>query len=162
KATVNGQIAALGSHYVIGLSAVNCHTGDSLARGQVEAANKEEVLRALGKAASELRGKLGESLSSIRKFDVPIEQATTTSLEALKAYSLGNRERAQGTPTQAIPLFQRAIELDPNFAMAYARLGTTYGNLREPERAVEYFKKAFELRDRVSEPERLYITSLYY
>jgi tetratricopeptide (TPR) repeat protein/predicted Ser/Thr protein kinase len=162
KAMLTGEIAPLGSHYVIALNAVNCHSGDSLARKQVEAANKEEVLRALGTAASDLRGKLGESLSSIRKFDVPIEQATTASLEALRAYALANRERARGTEAQAIPLFQRAIELDPNFAMAHARLGTIYSNVGQTELSIEHTKKAFELRDRVSEPERLYLISHYY
>ena len=162
KAMVSGQIAPLGRHYVIALNAVNCETGDSLARGQIEAASKEEVLPALGKAASQLRGKLGESLSSIRKFDAPIEQATTTSLEALKAFALANQQRAHGTEVQAIPLFQRAIELDPNFASAHARLGQVYGNLGQSELALEYTNKAFELRDRVSEPERLYLISHYY
>jgi len=162
KAMVSGEIAPLGSHYVITLNALDCHTGDSLARGQVEAGRKEEVLAALGKAASDLRRKLGESLSSIRKFDVPLEQATTTSLEALKAYDLANRERARGAASQGIPLYQRAIELDPNFAMAYGRLGEAYGNRGNAELALEYTKKAFELRDRVSEPEKLYLMSHYY
>jgi tetratricopeptide (TPR) repeat protein len=162
KAMVSGQIAPLGSHYVIALNALNCQTGDSLARGQVEAASKEQVLRALGTAASDLRGKLGESLSSIRKFDVPIEQATTASLEALKAYALANRERARGTEARAIPFFQRAIELDPNFAMAHAQLGTSYGNLGQSELSIEHTEKAFELRDRVSESERLYLISHHY
>jgi len=162
KAMMAGKIAPLGSHYVISLDAINCLTGESLAGAQLEAASKEEVLRTLGKGASDLRGKLGESLGSIRKFDVPIEQATTTSLEALKAYALANRERARGTETQAIPLFQRSIELDPNFAMAYGRLGTTYSNLGQHELAIENTKKAFELRDRVSEPERFYLASHYY
>jgi len=162
KAMVSGEIAPLGRHYVIALNAVNCQTGDSLARGQVEAASKEEVLPALGKAASGLRRKLGESMSSISKFDVPIEQATTTSLEALKAFALANRERARGTEVQAIPLFRRAIELDPNFASAYGRLGQVYWNLGQAELGREYTIKAFELRDRVSEPERLYLISHYY
>jgi tetratricopeptide (TPR) repeat protein len=162
KAMVSGQISPLGSHYVIALNALNCHTGDSLARGQVEAVSKEEVLAALGKAASELRRKLGESLSSIRKFDVPIEQATTTSLEALKAFDLANRERARGTEAQAIPFLQRAIGLDPNFAVAYGRLGQVYANLGQTELGLQYTNKAFELRDRISEPEKLYIVSHYY
>jgi len=162
KAMVSGQIAPLGRHYVIALNAVNCQTGDALARGQVEAGSKEEVLRALGKAASDLRRKLGESLSSIRKFDVPLEQATTTSLEALKAFALGSRERARGMEMQSVPLFRRAIELDPNFASAYGRLGQVYSNLAQNELGREYTIKAFELRDRVSEPERLYLVSHYY
>jgi len=162
KAMLSGQIAPLGSHYVIALNAVNCQSGDSLAREQVEAARKEEVLRVLGKAASDLRRKLGESLSSIRKFDVPVEQATTSSLEALKSYTLAARERALGTEVQAIPFFRRAIELDPNFAMAYGMLGVVYSNCGQPELGVEYIKKAFELRERVSEPERLYLISHYH
>src|SRR5215813_4347519 len=162
KAMVSGQISPLGSHYVIALNAVNCHTGDSLARGQVEAVSKEEVLAALGKAASELRRKLGESLSSIRKFDVPIEQATTTSLEALKAFDLANRERARGAEAQAIPFLQRAIGLDANFAVAYGKLGQVYANLGQTELGLQYTNKAFELRDRISEPEKLYIFSHYY
>jgi tetratricopeptide (TPR) repeat protein len=162
KAMVSGEIAPLGRHYVIALNAVNCQTGDSLARRQVEALSKEEVLPALGKAASGLRRKLGESLSSIQKFDVPIEQATTTSLEALKAFALANRERARGTEVQSIPFFRRAIELDPNFASAYGRLGQVYANLAQNELGREYTIKAYELRDRVSEPERLYLVSHYY
>ena len=162
KAMLSGQIAPLGSHYVIALNAVNCQSGDSLAREQVEAASKEEVLRALGKAAADLRRKLGESLSSIRKFDVPIEQATTRSLEALKAYALAIRERTRGTEERAIPLYQRAIELDPNFAMAYGMLGQAHSNLGQGELGAEYLKKAFELRDRVSESERFDLTSRYY
>jgi tetratricopeptide (TPR) repeat protein len=162
KAMLSGQIAPLGSHYVIALNAVNCQSGDSLASEQVEAAKKEEVLRVLGKAASDLRRKLGESLSSIRKFDVPIEQATTSSLEGLKAYTLAMRERARGAEVQAIPLLRRAIELDPKFASAYGMLGSAYGTLGQTELGLEYTKKAFELRDRVSEPERFYLISHYY
>ena len=162
KAMMTGEIAGLGSQYVITLNAVNCQTGDSLAREQVQAAGKEEVLAALGQAASRLRGKLGESLSSIEKYDKPIVEATTSSLEALKAFSLGDAQRYKGAELQSIPFFQRAVELDPNFAMAYARLGTTHGNLGRSEASIEYHKKAFELRDRASEPERLYITSWYY
>ncbi len=162
KAMMTGDIAPLGSHYVMTLHAVNCRTGDSLAREQVEAASKEEVLRALGRAAANMRGKLGESLSSIQKFDVPIEEATTSSLEALKALNLGDAQRAKGAETESIPFFKRAIELDPNFALAYARLGTMYGNLGERELAAEYRTKAFELRERVSERERLYISAHYY
>ncbi len=162
KAMMTGEIAPLGSHYVLTLNAVNCATGDSLAREQVEAASKEEVLVALGKAVSSLRGKLGESLSSIEKFDAPIEQATTSSLEALKAFSLGDAQRDKGREVEAISFFERALELDPNFALAYARLGTIHRNLGESARAVEYYGKAFALRDRVSEREKFYITSWHY
>ncbi|MCH7767116.1 MAG: protein kinase, partial [Acidobacteria bacterium] len=162
KAMMTGQIAPLGSRYVLTLNAVNCATGDSLAREQVEAESKEEVLSALGSAASRLRGKLGESLASIEALDTPLEQATTTSLEALKAFTLGAEQRAKGIEEESIPLFKRAIELDPNFAVAYARLGTVYGNMGEWENAIEYKKKAFQLKDRVSEPEKLYITAHYY
>ncbi|MFB3094557.1 MAG: tetratricopeptide repeat protein, partial [Candidatus Acidiferrales bacterium] len=162
KAMMTGQIAPLGSRYVLTLNAVNCATGDSLAREQVEAASKEEVLSALGSAASRLRGKLGESLASIEALDTPLEQATTTSLQALKALSLGDAKRAQGPETDSIPFYRRVLELDPNFALAYARLGTIYGNIGEREQAEEFRRKAFELRDRVSERERLYITAHYY
>ena len=162
KAMISGEIAPLGSHYVITLVASNCRTGESLAREQVEAVSKEEVLRALGKAASKVRSQLGESLGSLKKYDTPIEQATTSSLEALKALNLGDRLRSQGREVEAIPFFKRAIELDPEFAVAHARLGTVYGNIGESEKALEYRKKAFELRERVSEQERLYISSHYY
>ncbi|MGH9862633.1 MAG: protein kinase domain-containing protein, partial [Candidatus Acidiferrales bacterium] len=162
KAYLEGSIASLGSQYVVTLNALNCATGDSLAREQVEASTKEEVLKALSKAAGSLRGKLGESLASVEKFDTPIEAATTSSLEALKAFSLGGAERAQGRELEAIPFFKRAIELDPNFAMAYARLGTIYGNIGEFELSRQNKSQAFERRDRVSEPERLYISAHYY
>jgi serine/threonine protein kinase/tetratricopeptide (TPR) repeat protein len=162
KALLEGSIAGLGSNYVITLNALNCQTGDSLAREQAEARSKEEVLQALGQAAASLRGKLGESLSTIRAYDTPIEEATTSSLEALKAFSLGNAERARGQELESIPLFKQAVELDPNFALALARLGTVYGNIGESELARQYRARAFELRDRVSEHERLYISAHYY
>ena len=162
KATLNGTISSLGSTYVVTLEALNCATGDSLAREQVEAASKEEVLKALGKAAASIRGKLGESLSMVKKYDAPIEQATTGSLEALKAYTLGNEQRDKGKQLESIPFFKRAAELDSNFAMAFARLGATYNNLGEPQLSAENTTKAYELRDRVSERERFYITSHYY
>jgi serine/threonine protein kinase/tetratricopeptide (TPR) repeat protein len=161
KAMMTGEIAALGSRYVVTLNAVDCLSGDSLARQQVEAASKEEVLGALGKATTEIREQLGESLASLTRFDAPIEQATTASLEALKAYSLGDRERATSGDEAAAPFFERAVELDPNFALAHARLGAIYGNQGD-ERAIAHRKKAFELRDRVSELERLYISAHYY
>src|SRR2546426_463089 len=162
KAMIAGEIAPLGANYVITVKASNCQSGDSLAQEQIEAASKERVLGALGEATAKLRAKLGESLGSVRKFDVPIEQATTTSLEALKAYTLGGELRGRGRETEAVPLFKHAIELDPNFAMAYGTLATTYGNLGQSDLTVEYTAKAFALRDRVSEPEKFYLTSHYY
>ncbi len=161
KAMLSGSIAGLGSHFVIALDAVNCATGESLAREQIEANNKEKVLQALGAAVSRMRRKLGESLISIEKLDAPIE-ATTPSLEALKAFSLGESQRAQASDESAIPFFKRAIELDPNFALAYARVGTIYNNLSEDELAVQYQTKAFELREHVSEREKFYISAHYY
>jgi eukaryotic-like serine/threonine-protein kinase len=162
KAMLSGSIATLGSQYVVALDATNCATGDSLAREQVTAASKEAVLPAVGKAASSLRGKLGESLASIQKFDTPVTEATTSSLEALKSYAAADELRNSGGETESIPLFQRAVELDPNFAMAYARLAAIYNNLGEEDRSVEAAKKAFDLRERVSERERFYITDHFY
>lgn len=162
KAMLTGTIASLGSHYVITLEAVNAGTGESIAREQVEAGSKEQVLSSLGKAASDLREKLGESLSSIKKHDVPIEQATTSSLEALKAFTMANEERGKGRARESLAFYQRAIELDPNFAMAYARIAVFYGNETQLEAAQPYAQKAFELRDRVSERERFYISEKYY
>ncbi len=162
KAMLGGSIAALGSQYVVALDAVNCRTGDSLAREQVTAQSKEAVLAAVGKAASSLRGKLGESLASIQKFDTPVTDATTSSLEALKAYAAADEMRNGGGEAESMPLFQRAIELDPNFALAYARLAAVYSNLGEEDRSVEVAKKAFDLRERVSEREGFYIAGHYY
>jgi tetratricopeptide (TPR) repeat protein/predicted Ser/Thr protein kinase len=162
KALLSGSIASLGSHYVITLEAANCSTDETFAREQIEADSKEHVLAALGKAATDLRGKLGESLASIKKFDVPLNEATTSSLEALKAFTLAEAQRNRAGDAAAIPLYQRAIELDPNFALAYARLGQVYANLREEEPETLYKTKAFELRDRASEREKLYITAHYY
>ena len=162
KAMLTGSIASLGSHYVITLEAFNPRTGDPIAREQIEAERKEKVLSALGTAASNLRKKLGESLSSMQKYDVKIEQATTSSLEALKAFTMGNEERARGRALDALPFYKRAIELDPNFAMAHARIAVHYGNRDQLEAAKPYVEKAYELRDRVSERERLYITEKYY
>src|SRR5271166_2095034 len=162
KAMLSGSIATLGSQYVVALDATNCATGDSLAREQVTAATKEAVLPAVGKAASSLRGKLGESLASIRKFDTPVTEATTSSLEALKAYAAADEIRNSGNEAESIPLFQHAVELDPNFAMAYARLAAIYNNLGEEDRSVESARKAFDLRERVSERERFYITDHFY
>jgi len=162
-AVLDGSIASLGSQYVLGLRAVNCRTGDSLAQEQATADGKERVLKALGEAAVKLRSKLGESLNTVQKFDTPIEQATTPSLEALQAYSMGRKTLvAKGDNAAAVPRFQRAIRLDPNFAMAYASLGTSYGNLGETSLAAENTRKAYELRERVSEREKFYIESHYY
>jgi serine/threonine protein kinase/tetratricopeptide (TPR) repeat protein len=161
KAMLTGSISLMGSQYVIGLDAFNCKTGDSLARDQIEANAKEQVLPALGRSASNLRSRLGESLASIRKFDTPLQQATTSSLEALKAYTQGQDARDRGNDRAAIPFFQHAIELDPSFAIAYARMGIVYFNSAESERAAEYFRKAYEFRDRVSEPERFYLDENY-
>ncbi len=159
---IGGTIATLGSQYVIGLDVVNCRTGDPLAQEQVTAAGKEQVLKALDEAAGELRRQLGESLSTVERFDTPLDQATTPSLEALKALSVGRKTVEEKGNAAAIPFFQRAIELDPNFAAAYAALGVSYSNIREPDLASENLRKAFELRDRVSEQERFRITATYY
>src|ERR1041384_6128978 len=162
KAMLTGTIATLGSHYVITLEAMNPRSGDSIAREQIEAESKEKVLSSLGTAASNLRKKLGESLGSIQKYDVNIEQATTSSLEALKAYAMANDERAKGRARESLTFYKRAIDLDPNFAMAYARIGVHYGNFEQLESAKPYVEKAYELRDRVSEREKLYITEKYF
>jgi len=162
KAMLSGSIATLGSQYVVALDATNCATGDSLAREQVTAATKEAVLSAVGKAASSLRGKLGESLASIQKFDTPVTEATTSSLEALKAYAAADELRNGGSEAESLPLFQHAAELDPNFAMAHARLAAVYNNIGEEDRSVAEAKKAFDLRERVSERERYYITDHFY
>jgi serine/threonine protein kinase/Flp pilus assembly protein TadD len=163
KAYLTGTISSLGSAYVLGIKAVNCVTGDSLAQEQVTADSKEHVLTALGDASTKLREKLGESLKSVQKLATPIEQATTPSLDALQAFSLGRTTMiAQGNYAAAVPHFQRAIQLDPNLAMAYASLGTTYNNLGEKELAAENTRRAYELRAKVSEREKFYIESHYY
>jgi tetratricopeptide (TPR) repeat protein/predicted Ser/Thr protein kinase len=161
KAVLNGSISSIGSQYVVGVDAVNCQTGDSLAREQVQVDKREQVLGAVGKVASSLRARLGESLASVRKFDAPVE-ATTSSLEALKAFSLGEAERDRGNELGAIPLYKHALELDPNFAVAYARVGQAYMNVGEVASGIENTKRAFERRERASELERLYITTHYY
>jgi len=162
KALLSGSIAALGSEYVVALDVTNCATGDSLAREQVTATAKEGVLAAVGKAASSIRGKLGESLASIQKFDTPVTEATTSSLDALKAYAAADAIRNGGGEAESIPLFQQAIELDPNFAFAHARLAAVYNNIGEEDKSIAEAKKAFDLRDRVSERERFYIDDHYY
>jgi tetratricopeptide (TPR) repeat protein len=152
----------LGNHYVITLEGINAQSGDAIAREQAEAENKEQVLRALGEAAIKLREKLGESLQSTQTFAAPIEQATTSSLEAFKAFSLGVEQQLKGKYIEAIPFLKRAAEIDPNFALAYARMASMYYNSRQYDLAAEASQKAFELRDRVSERERLYISAGYY
>jgi tetratricopeptide (TPR) repeat protein len=159
---LTGNIANVGSQYVVTLEAMNAANGDSLGTAQATANNKEEVLNALHKADSELRGKLGESLASIQRYDKMLSEATTSSLEALNSLTLGDSKHAMGNELAALPDYQRAIELDPNFAMAYARLGTVYNNLGQTTQSEENRKKAFELRDRASEREKLYIMSHYY
>jgi serine/threonine protein kinase/tetratricopeptide (TPR) repeat protein len=162
KAYLAGSIGNLGSEYVLALKAVNCQKGDTLAQEQVTATSKEKVLNALGEAASKLRSELGESLATVQKFDVPLVDATTSSLEALKAYSLGWKALNEKGNATALPYFRRSTELDPSFAMGYRALGFRYTNLGEVGRASEYFTKAFELREHVSERERLEITADYY
>ena len=161
-ATIEGSISSLGSQYVLGVKAVNCRTGDLLADEQVTASGKEQVLKALGEAATKMRQKLGESLASVQKYDAPAENVTTSSLEALQAYSLAYQAQyIRNDSVGAIALLQRAVSLDPNFAMAYARLGTNYGNVGETARGAESTRKAYEMRDRGSERERFYIVSHY-
>jgi serine/threonine protein kinase/tetratricopeptide (TPR) repeat protein len=161
-ATIEGSISSLGTQYVVGLKAVNCHNGDQLAADQTTAGSKEQVLKALGDTATKIREKLGESLSSLQKFDAPPESVTTASLEALQAYGLGYQTMSvKGDFAAAVPLFLRATQLDPNFAMAYARLGTNYNNLGEDTRSSGAMRRAYDLRERASERERFYITSHY-
>jgi eukaryotic-like serine/threonine-protein kinase len=161
-ATIEGSVSNIGNQYVLGLRAVNCRNGDLLAQEQVTAPGKEQVLKSLGEASSRIREKLGESLASVQKYDAPPENVTTPSLEALKAYNLGYQAQiVKGDYPAAIPFFQQAIHLDPNFAMAHARLGTAFTNIGQMTGAAESTRKAFDLRDRVSERERFYITSHY-
>ena len=163
KAYLTGSISNLGSQYVIGLTAVNCQTGESLTQEQVTADSKEHVLSALGQASGKLRERLGESLKTVNNFSTPIDQATTPSLEALQAYSMGrNALLAHGDSAAAVPLFEQAIRLDPNLAIAYASLGTVYHNLGEKELAAENTRRAYELRAKVSEREKFYIESHYF
>jgi eukaryotic-like serine/threonine-protein kinase len=161
KAYIAGSIASLGSQFVLGLKAVNCESGNTLAEEQVTAAAKEKVLDALGEAAAKLRGELGESLATIQKIDIPLEQATTSSLEALQAYSLGRRALAEKGAAAAVPYYQHAIELDPNFALGYLAVGDAYYSMAQVGRASEYLTKAFQLRDHASERERLKIAAQY-
>ena len=162
KAYIVGAIAALGKEYVLGLKAMNCQDGDTLAQEQATAPSKEKVLDTLGHAVAKLRGELGESLAAVQKFDVPLQQATTSSLEALKAYSLGIRILHEKGPAAALPFEQRAVDLDPEFATAYEAIGLQYADLGELGRASQYLTKAFELRDHASEREKLAIAASYY
>lgn len=162
KAYVAGAIASLGSDYVLQLKAVNCQNGDTLAQEQMTTASKEKVLDILGKAASKLRGKLGESLASVEKYDVPLVDCTTPSLEALKAFSIGQKVLREKSVEAALPYDKSAIELDPNFAIGQFEVGSDYSNLGQPGRAREFFTRAFELRGRTSEHEKLAIAGAYY
>jgi predicted Ser/Thr protein kinase/Tfp pilus assembly protein PilF len=162
RATIGGSIATLGNQYVIGLKAVNCQSGEPLVQEQVTAQGKEKVLNAVGDAAAKLRTELGENISTVKKLDVPLQQATTSSLEALQAYSEAEKAFAAKGTEAALPYHQRAIQLDPNFAMGYELVGNDYGNLGELARSSEYLTKAFALRDHASERERLIISANYY
>jgi len=162
KVLIAGSIASAADHYVIDLKAVQCQTGDTLAAASAEADNRNRVLPALGEAGTQLRGRLGESLASVGKFNKPLVEATTSSLEALQALTQAQKTDAQKGDVAALPYYKRAIELDPNFAMAYADLGVSYSNLEQTTLAIENYKKAFDLRDRVSQRERLNIEAMYY
>ncbi len=161
KAMMTGQIVPLGSSFVITLTALNCATGETIAAEQVQAESAEQVLSVLGQAAVNIRGQLGESLPMIESFNTPIE-ATTSSLDALKAFSLAEAQRAMGRDQESAPFYRRALEFDPEFAVAYARLGTVLNNMDDHEAAIENYRKAFELRERASERERFYLTAHYH
>jgi eukaryotic-like serine/threonine-protein kinase len=161
-AVLDGSITQIGTPYLLMLKAVNCVSGKSLASTEAQASDKSHVLDALGKTASEMRNKLGESLRTVQRFDTPLEQATTPSLEALKAASSGNKVLYATGSAAAIPFLKRAVELDPNFALAYAWLGRMYGDIGESGTAADYSRKAYELRDRTSEPEKYFITASYH
>ena len=162
KAYVAGTISALGTEYVVGLKAANCQNGDTLAEEQVTAPAKEKVLNALGDATAKLRERLGESLASVQKFDAPLEEVTTSSLEALKAFSLGDSDIGNSAQAASVAHLEQAIQLDPSFALAYRSLGIAYTVLSGPSRGAMYYAKAYELRDHASERERLQITADYY
>jgi tetratricopeptide (TPR) repeat protein len=161
-AVLEGSIAQIGTQYLLTVKAVNCSSGESLASTEAQASDKNRVLDALGKTASEIRNKLGESLSTVQKFDTPLEQATTPSLEALKAVSSGNKVLYATGSAAAIPFYKHAIELDPNFALAYAWLGRMYGDIGESSIAADYTRKAYELRDRTSELEKYFISASFH
>jgi DNA-binding winged helix-turn-helix (wHTH) protein/tetratricopeptide (TPR) repeat protein len=162
KVVVGGSIVSVGDKYILDLDATNCLSGASLGHAEAEAQNKDEVLPKLGQLIPPIRQKLGESVSSIEKFDTPIEQATTSSFSALKAYTSGDEKRAQNQEAEAIPFYKMAIELDPNFAIPYARLGTIYGDVGEEALAGQYMRQAFERREHISEREKFYIASHFY
>jgi eukaryotic-like serine/threonine-protein kinase len=161
-AVLDGSIARIGTEYLLTLQAVNCESGKTLASTEAQASDKNHVLDALGNVSTEMRNKLGESLSTIQKFDTPLEQATTSSLEALKAYSSAMQTVRTKGPDAATPFFKRAVELDPNFAVAYAYLGVMATTSLEPGLSVDYRTKAYELRDRASEAEKYWITATYH
>ena len=162
KAYIAGAIGRLGTEYVLQLKAVNCQSGDTIGEQQMTATSKEKVLDTLGEAASKLRGELGESLASVQKFDVPLAEATTSSLEALRAYTIGREASNAANPTASLPHFRRATELDPNFALAYWAVGWSYSNLGEVGRSSESFTKAFQLREHAGEREKMLIAADYY
>ena len=162
KAMLVGSISGVSGRYLIGLKAIDCATGDEIDSERAEAPSRDKVLHALGKATTKMRQRLGESLASLQKYDVPIEEATTSSLDALKAYSLAQKMRNTQGYAAAVPYLKSAIDLDPNFAMAYARLGVEYFNLNQPTLAAEYTTQAYQLRHHTSEREKLYITSHYH
>lgn len=162
RAVIGGSILNLGSKYILDLDATDCLTGAAMAHQEIEARDKEEVLSRLGQLIPPLRRKLGESVGSIQKFNTPIEQATTRSLAALKAYTSGELKRAQGGEADSVPFYKMAIELDPDFAISYARLGTVYGNLNQPDLSDEYLQQAFQRREHVSEREKFDIQAHYY
>ena len=162
RAVLEGSIAPIGSRYRIDLKTVDCQSGDTLAAAQVESADRNQVLKALAEAASNLRGKLGESLSSVERFKQPLEEATTSSLDALQAYTQGRKKQAEEGEAAAVPYFKLAVDLDPNFAYAYVALGTAHYYLYEYSQAAENLKKAFDLRERVSPRERFAIEGYYY
>ena len=162
KALITGSISGLGNHFAVNLSAVNCQTGDSLARAEAEAQSKESVLASLGKAATNLRDKLGESRASMQNFDKPLEEVTTSSLEALQSYTRGEALRAHGKDAESIPLYKHAVELDPNFAMAYAKLGILFTEEGESDAGRDASRKAFDLRERASQREKFYISLRYF
>lgn len=161
-AVLNGSIAQIGTQYLLTLKTVNCSSGESLASTEAQASDKNHVLDALGKTPSAIRNKLGESLNTVQKFDTPLEQATTPSLEALKAFSLGHKVLGTTGEAAAIPFFKHAVELDPNFALAYAYLGVAFTSIGEPGTAAEYTRRAYELRERTSEPERYFISAAFH
>jgi serine/threonine protein kinase/Flp pilus assembly protein TadD len=162
KAYISGSIATLGNQFVLGLKAVNCITGDVIAQNQASAATKEKILEVLGVSAAKLRGDLGESLATVQKYDVPLQQATTPSLEALKELSLGATAESHGGSAAGMLHYQRAIEIDPNFAQAFSDLGVMYSNLGQSARATEFLSKAYQLREHTSQREKLHIEALYF